>query len=419
MFVDIATIYCKAGDGGKGAVSFHREKYVPNGGPDGGDGGNGGDIYFEADPSLNTLIEFRYTQHYRAENGANGQGNNMTGKSGKDIVIKVPRGTIIKDAESGGIIADVFNFEEKVLVLKGGRGGRGNARFCTPTRRAPAFAENGNPTVERKLRIELKTIADVGLIGYPNVGKSTLLSVISKARPKIANYHFTTLSPNLGVVSYYDDSFIAADIPGLIEGAAEGLGLGHSFLRHIERVRLIVHIVDISGSEGRTPTEDYFKIRDELKRYSRELFELPEILVANKCDLVDDAEKAIKELAEKSGKEVIAISAATTKDVDKAVKAMAEKLKTLPPVEPIRFTPFEYEKTDRESYFIEKSGNTFYVTGGFVEELARKVYLDDLESFVYFQRKMREKGIIDALREKGAKDGDTICVLDVEFTLVD
>ena len=256
MFLDTVTIYCKAGNGGNGAVSFHREKYVAKGGPDGGDGGKGGNIYFEADEGLNTLIDFRYNQHFRAQNGANGSGGNKSGTKGEDIVIKVPRGTVIKDADSDGILADVFNYGERILIFQGGRGGRGNARFCTPTRRAPSFSENGEKTVERKLKLELKTIADVGLVGFPNVGKSTLLSVISAARPKIANYHFTTLSPNLGVVKHYNDSFVVADIPGLIEGAADGLGLGHEFLRHIERVRLIVHVVDVSGSEDRDPVED-------------------------------------------------------------------------------------------------------------------------------------------------------------------
>ncbi len=418
MFIDVATIYCKAGNGGNGCVSFHREKANMYGGPDGGDGGNGGNVYFQADESTNTLLSFRYSQHFRAENGEKGKANNMTGKSGQDLIIKVPRGTIIKDSETGGIIADIFNYDEKVLVLKGGRGGRGNARFCTPTRRAPAFAENGDTTIERKIRMELKTIADIGLIGYPNVGKSTLLSVISAAKPKIANYPFTTLSPNLGVVSNYDDSFIVADIPGLIEGAAEGVGLGHSFLRHVERVRLLVHIVDISGTEGRNPVEDYTTIREELRKYSKSLYKLPELLVANKCDLVYD-EEILSELEKVSGKKALKISAATTYGTKELIGVMAAELKKLPPVAAMTFVPFEYEKEDKDSYFIQKEDDTYYVTGGFVEELAKKVYLDDTESFVYFQRKMRERGIIDALREKGAKDGDTVCVLDVEFTLVD
>ncbi|HHU43593.1 MAG: GTPase ObgE [Bacillota bacterium] len=418
MFIDVAFINCKAGDGGNGCVSFRREKYVPKGGPDGGDGGKGGDVYFEADPSLNSLRQFRYNQLFKAENGENGKGNNMTGKGGADIVIKVPRGTLIKDAETDKIIADVFHPDEKVLVLEGGKGGRGNARFCTATRRTPSFAENGEKVVKRRFKLELKTIADVGLIGYPNVGKSTLLSVVSKARPKIANYPFTTLSPNLGVVTYYDESFVVADIPGLIEGAGEGAGLGHSFLRHVERVRLIAHIVDISASEGRDPVQDYKTIREELKRYSKELYELDEIVIANKIDLIADYEK-IKELEKASGKEVIPVSAVTTKGVKELIAALSKKLKELPPVQPMEYEPFEYEKEDKHSYKIKKIGDTFYVSGGFVEELARKVYLDDMESFVYFQRKMRDRGIIEDLKSQGAKDGDTVRVLDVEFTLVE
>lgn len=418
MFIDVATIYCKAGNGGNGCVGFHREKGLVNGGPDGGDGGNGGSIYFIADPSYNTLLSYRFSQHFKAEDGAKGKGNNMTGKRGADIVIKVPRGTIIKDAETGGIIADVFEHGEKVLLLKGGKGGKGNARFCTPTRRSPAFAENGIPVLERKIRLELKTIADIGLIGYPNVGKSTLLSVISAARPKIANYPFTTLSPNLGAVTHYDDSFIVADIPGLIEGAAEGVGLGHSFLRHVERVRLLVHLVDISGSEGRDPVADYKMIRKELKRYSKDLYKLPEILVANKCDLLEDEAK-VTELEQYSNKKVLKISAATTDGIKALLDEMSNTLKDLPQIEPMKFVPFEYEKTDTDSYTIEKRDDVYYVGGGFIDNLARKVYLDDLESFVFFQRKMREKGIIEDLRNQGAQEGDTVCVLDVEFTLTD
>lgn len=418
MFLDTATIYCKAGEGGKGQVSFHREKFVPAGGPDGGDGGNGGSIYFEADPSLNTLINFRYSQHFRAENGEKGGLKNMTGANGADIIIKVPRGTVIKDAESGGILADVFNYGERVCLFQGGRGGKGNARFATPTRRSPSFAEDGESTIERKIKLELKTIADVGLVGFPNVGKSTILSVISAARPKIANYHFTTLSPNLGVVKHYDTNFIVADIPGLIEGAAEGQGLGHEFLRHIERVRLIVHVVDISGSEERDPVKDYQIIREELKNYSKILYNLPEIVVANKCD-IDCDEKVLNKLEKVSGKKPLKISAATTEGVKTLVDIMASELKKLPPISPMEFEKFEYETIDKTQYQIEIRDGVFYVNGPFVEEIAKKAYLDDIDSFNWFQRKMRERGIIDELRAMGAKDGDTVCVLDLEFTLMD
>ena len=418
MFLDTVTIYCKAGNGGNGAVSFHREKYVAKGGPDGGDGGKGGNIYFEADEGLNTLIDFRYNQHFRAQNGANGSGGNKSGTKGEDIVIKVPRGTVIKDADSDGILADVFNYGERILIFQGGRGGRGNARFCTPTRRAPSFSENGEKTVERKLKLELKTIADVGLVGFPNVGKSTLLSVISAARPKIANYHFTTLSPNLGVVKHYNDSFVVADIPGLIEGAADGLGLGHEFLRHIERVRLIVHVVDVSGSEDRDPVEDYKAIRKELKNYSEKLYALPEIIAANKADLLENEEK-LNELAEYTGKKVYKISAATTEGVQDLVDAISKELALLPPLAPIEFEKHVYEAVDKNAYFIEKKDGVYYVTGGFVEELARSAFLDDNESFSWFQKRMRERGIIDDLRKMGATDGDTVCVLDLEFEFMD
>ncbi len=418
MFLDEVIIYCKAGNGGDGCVGFHREKYVNKGGPDGGDGGRGGNIYVQADPGMTTLIDFRYRQHYRAENGQPGAGKNMFGPKGADMVIKVPRGTVISDAETGGILADVFEPDQKILLLAGGRGGRGNARFATPIKRSPAFAENGEKTVERKLKLELKTIADVGLVGFPNAGKSTLLSVISAARPKIADYPFTTLSPNLGVVKHYDGSFVVADIPGLIEGASDGLGLGHKFLRHVERVRLIVHVIDIAGCDGRDPISDYDVIRKELQQYNTRLYELPEIVVANKCDLLSD-EGVLTALQEKVGCKVYPISAVTRKGVKEVLDAVANTLKELPPLAPLEFTKFEYEETDKDSVVIERHDGAFYVTGGYVEELARKAYLDDNDSFNWFQKKMRERGIIDMLRAQGAKDGDTICVLDLAFTFMD
>ena len=331
------------------------------------------------------------------------------------MIIKVPCGTIIRDAESGGIIADVFTDGEKVLVFKGGRGGRGNARFATPTHRSPGYREHGERTETRKIKLELKTIADVGLVGFPNVGKSTLLSVISAARPKIANYHFTTLSPNLGMVDYYGDSFVVADIPGLIEGASEGIGLGHSFLRHVERVRLIVHLVDIAGSEGRNPVEDYLAIRKELKNYSEDLAELKEIVVANKCDLLYGDETTIEELEKVCGSKVVQISAATTEGVMNLKKIMSETLKEIPPVAPLEFIPFEYEEKDRSNFEINVENGVYYVTGGYVEELARRVVLSDYDSFRWFQRCLREKGVIDALKEAGMQDGDTVSIMDVEF----
>lgn len=419
MFLDVATIYLKPGNGGDGAVSFHREKYVPAGGPDGGDGGRGASIYFEADPSMNSLAPFRFTQHFRAENGEKGAAKNCTGKSGTDMIIKVPCGTVVKDAETGGIIADVFEPGERIKILEGGRGGRGNARFATAVRKAPAFSETGIRTVERKIRLELKTIADVGLVGFPNVGKSTILSVISSARPKIANYHFTTLNPNLGVVKFEDDAFLVADIPGLIEGAAEGMGLGHSFLRHVERVRLIVHVVDISGSEGREPTEDYFAIRRELEKYSKSLSELPEIVLGNKADLLPDPDSAAKQLSEAIGKEVILVSAATKLGIKKAISTIYEKLKTLPELTRMKFERFEYQSGDRDSFEIHRDGDAFVITGGYIEELSRRVVLSDGDSFRWFQRALRDKGVIKALKDAGVKDGDTVRIMDVEFEYYD
>ena len=415
MFLDVATIYIKAGNGGDGAVSWHREKYVAAGGPDGGDGGKGGDVYFEASAAMNTLAAFRYSQHFRAENGANGSGRNCTGRAGKDVVVKVPCGTVVKDAESGGIIADVYKEGERVLVLQGGRGGRGNAKFATAKRRSPGFSETGERTVE--IILELKTIADVGLVGFPNVGKSTLLSVISAARPKIADYHFTTLSPNLGTVVYGDESFVVADIPGLIEGASKGVGLGHSFLRHVERVRLIVHLVDISGIEGRDPAEDYIAIRKELTEYSPELGALPEIVVANKCDLQPD-ESAFEALEKVCGSKVLRISAATTAGIEEFKRVISAKLEELPPAEPLSFVPFEYEAKDRDSFEVHKENGVYYVTGGYVEELARRVVLNDGDSFRWFQRALREKGVIAELRAQGIEDGDVVDIMGVEFEYV-
>lgn len=417
MFLDVATIYIKAGNGGDGAVSWHREKYVAAGGPDGGDGGKGGDIYFEASAAMNTLAAFRYSQHFRAENGTNGSGRNCTGRAGKDLVVKVPCGTVVKDAESGGIIADVYKEGDRILILQGGRGGRGNARFATAQRRSPGFSETGERTVERKIILELKTIADVGLVGFPNVGKSTLLSVISAARPKIADYHFTTLSPNLGTVVYGDDSFVVADIPGLIEGASKGVGLGHSFLRHVERVRLIVHLVDISGIEGRDPAEDYIAIRKELTEYSPELGALPEIVVANKCDLQPD-ESAFEALEKVCGSKVLRISAATTAGIEEFKRTIAAKLEELPPAEPLRFIPFEYETKDRDSFEVHKENGVYYVTGGYVEELARRVVLNDGDSFRWFQKALREKGVINELRAQGIGEGDVVDIMGVEFEYV-
>lgn len=415
MFVDKAKIFIKAGSGGDGAVSFHREKYVPNGGPNGGDGGNGGSVIFLADDKMSTLIDFKFAKHFRAENGGNGSGDFCRGTNGKDMIVKVPTGTIVKDAETGGIIADMYYDGDQVVVLKGGNGGKGNARFATSTRKAPRFAQKGVKCEEHAVILELKTIADVGLVGFPNVGKSTLLSVITRAKPKIANYHFTTLSPNLGVVSVYDDSFVVADIPGLIEGAAEGAGLGHSFLRHIERVRLIVHVVDISGSEGRDPYADYLQINEELKKYTDKLGEIPQIVVASKIDMLEDDSK-LKEFETKIGKKVIPVCAVIHEGLEELIDTVYKTLKTLPESKPMEFEKFEYARANNGELEIERDDDgAFVLFGGVIDTLVRNVVLSDEESFRYFQKLLREKGVIKALRDRGVKDGDVIRIYDTEF----
>jgi GTP-binding protein len=419
MFIDKAEISIKAGDGGNGAVSFHREKFVMAGGPDGGDGGDGGGVIFVADRNINTLIDFKFKRRFSAGNGENGRLNNMSGKSGADVVIKVPTGTVVRDKESGKIVADLFYDGEKKAILKGGRGGKGNARFAKPTRQAPGFSQRGVKTKEIKVVLELKTIADAGLVGFPNVGKSTLLSVLTNAKPKIANYHFTTLSPNIGAVKMYDDGFVIADIPGLIEGAKEGAGLGHNFLRHIERVRLIVHIVDISGSEGREPYEDFKIINGELAGYSEILAEKPQLIAANKSDLLTD-EKAFKRFEKKVGAKVMRISAAAHIGLDGLLEEIYRRLKELPPPSPMTAEEFSYGEEDADAFEIVKVGEgAFEVTGGLVGKFERNVSFDDDESFRYFQRLLREKGVVDALYREGAKDGDTVILGDLEFEFVD
>jgi len=420
MFLDVAKIYIKAGNGGDGATSFHREKFVPNGGPDGGDGGNGGSIIFVADKNITTLIDFKYKVHYRAGNGENGKKKNQCGKSAEDLIIKVPCGTLLKDIETDQIIADFFEDGVEKVVLQGGRGGKGNARFATSQRKAPSFSQKGETTIEYHVKLELKTIADVGLVGFPNVGKSTLLSVLTSAKPKIANYHFTTLSPNLGVVNMYDDSFVIADIPGLIEGASEGAGLGHDFLRHIERVRLIVHVVDISECEGRSALEDYEKINNEITSYSSKLGELPQIVVLNKIDMLYGEENKIEEFANTIGKKVFPLSAITHDGTKELLDEIYSALKTLPKQEPFETDYYEFEKPDENRYEIIKiDDDTYEITGGFIDKLARNVVLDDVDSFNYFQRVLRDKGIIKELYKKGAKEGDTVYVSDIAFDLID
>ena len=414
MFLDIATIFVKPGNGGDGAVSFHTEKYVAKGGPDGGDGGKGGDIIFVADANSSTLIDFRFAKHFRAENGANGSGKNCTGRSGQDLVIKVPRGTVVKDKQTGDVLADIFYDDSRVVLFKGGRGGKGNAHFATSRRKAPRFSQTGEKTVEVELTLELKTIADVGLVGFPNVGKSTLLSVVSAARPKIADYHFTTLTPNLGVVAYGDGSFVMADIPGLIEGASQGAGLGTRFLRHIERVRLIVHVVDVSGSEGRDPYEDFVKINKELGEYSAKLAALPQIVCANKCDIA--TEEQIAEFERKVGQKVIPISAATRKGVDELLAAISARLAELPKQQPLEVVERREEYVDPSSFTVDiAEDGAFVVTGPLVDKLTRTTILDDYGSFNYFQKRLTDAGVIAALLKAGMVEGDTVRIADTEF----
>ena len=420
MFIDKVKIYIKAGNGGNGSASLHTEKYVPNGGPDGGDGGKGGDVIFEATTAENTLNAFHYQKHFRAGNGENGGSKNCYGKRGADIVVKVPVGTVVKNAD-GEIIADMFEDGQRETILVGGKGGRGNWHFKTSRRQSPAFAEHGVKTEEYEVTLELKTIADVGLVGFPNVGKSTLLSVVSDAKPKIANYHFTTLSPNLGVVSYYDTTFVMADIPGLIEGASVGAGLGHSFLRHIERTRLLVHVVDISGSEERDPIADFELINNEIYSYDEALKELPMIVVANKMDM-PNAEENLAKFKKKYGKkyQIIPMTTIIHEGVDELIVAVAKILETLPPVEPLKYTPVKLQKEESDDFQIEILDEGVYeVVGGLVQMLSRKVNLDDYDSFRYFQRVLRDKGVIAELRKLGATDGSTVIVGEIEFEFVD
>ena len=424
MFIDKIKIYVKAGDGGNGAISFRREKYVPNGGPDGGDGGRGGNIVFEIDKGANTLLAFRYKRKFVSENGGNGMGGKMHGKNGADTIVLVPEGTLIKDAASGKIIKDMTGCESYV-VCKGGRGGWGNRHFATPTRQIPRFAKSGTKGEEKDLELELKMIADVGIIGFPSVGKSSLLSVISSAKPKIAAYHFTTLSPNLGVVSTGESKgFVAADIPGLIEGASEGMGLGLSFLRHVDRCRLLVHVVDIAATEGRDPIEDIKKINYELKKYSPELALRPQIIAANKCDVLDPDADYIKDFEQyvaECGYELVYISAATRENLDVLVKKIDAQLDKLDPVcvySP-EYTPEEsyIDNTDRVTT-VRRENNTFYVEGDWLYNFMGQVNFDDNESLGFFQRVLIKSGVIDMLEEKGACDGDTVNIYDFEFDFI-
>lgn len=415
MFIDKVKIYIKSGNGGDGSASLHTEKYVPNGGPDGGDGGKGGDVIFVATTSENTLNAFHYQKHFRAGNGENGGRKNCYGKQGTNIEVKVPVGTVVKSAD-GEIIADMFRDGQRETILVGGKGGRGNHHFATSRRQSPSFAELGVRTEEYEVILELKTIADVGLVGFPNVGKSTLLSVVSDAKPKIANYHFTTLSPNLGVVSFRGETFVLADIPGLIEGASEGFGLGHSFLRHIERTRLLVHVLDMPGSEGRDPLNDFELINNEIYSYDKSLKNLPMIVVANKMDM-PEAEANLARFKEKYGKyTVIPMTTIIHEGVDEFILAVAEALKDLPKAEPIQFEPYKLQREEDGSFNIVKlDADVYEVVGPLVDELSRKVDLDDYDSFRYFQRVIKERGVETALKHAGAKDGDTVIIGSIEF----
>ncbi len=420
IFIDKVKIVIKSGDGGDGMNSFKAYKGKPACGPDGGDGGKGGDIYIFADRSLNTLLPFRYKTKYVAGNGERGGTNLCYGRSGEDVVIRVPVGTLVRDSQSGTVIADMFTEGEKKLIAEGGRGGKGNVRFTTARRHAPNFAQKGEKTDLHELVLELKVIADVGIIGFPNVGKSTLLSKISAARPKIANYHFTTLSPNLGVVRVYDDTFVAADIPGLIEGAAQGAGLGHGFLRHIERTRMLLHVVDISACEDRNPLDDFVKINAELKGYSEKLASLPQVVALNKCD-VAGAEDNVAAFKKKYGRKykIFPITAVSGEGTDKLIQAVNEILKTLPAAQPIEADEnFTYRKSGNLDYEIYRDGEAYVIVGSLVDMLCRNVALNDAESMAYFQKILREKGVIAELKRMGINEKDTVIVGDVEFEFI-
>ena len=423
MFIDHAKITVKAGKGGDGAVAFHREKYVASGGPDGGDGGKGGNVVFQVDDNLSTLADFRYKRKYVAPSGENGRGARCNGKSGKDLIVRVPRGTLVKEAETGRILADLSSDEPQVIA-KGGRGGWGNIHFATPTRQTPRFAKPGTPGESFELILELKLLADVGLVGYPNVGKSTLVSVVSEAKPTIGNYHFTTITPVLGVVRLKDGrSFVMADIPGLIEGAGEGVGLGHQFLRHVDRCRLLVHIVDVAGSEGRDPKQDFEIINTELKKFNPELAERPMLVAGNKCDLATDEQiEDFKNYVEGKGYEFFPIMAAIRYDVDPLLNRISELLSKLPPVkryEPEPLPQKPVEDFEKNAVKITKQDNIYMVEGEWLLQVINSVNFDDYESLQYFQRVLIQTGVIDALRDVGIQEGDTVSIYEIEFDFVE
>ena len=421
MFVDQAKIYIKAGDGGDGAVSFHREKYVAAGGPDGGDGGKGGDIVFVVDDNISNLIDFRYKRKYVAEKGQNGGAKNCSGRNAPDLVVKVPRGTVVREIKSGRILADLST-DEPAVIAHGGKVGRGNAHFATSTRQIPKFAKPGFRGDEYEVMLELKLIADVGLVGFPNVGKSTLISVVSAAKPKIANYHFTTLTPVLGVVKIEEGkSFVMADIPGLIEGASEGVGLGHEFLRHVERCRLIVHVIDVSGSEGRDPIEDFKAINHELENFSMELAEAPQIVAANKSDMATPEQvERLRNYVEDQGLLFYEISAATTKGTKELMYGVWERLSVLPPVKQFEAQPLTQEELDdklisKKDFRVTVEDGVYFVEADWLLDILRTANMDDYSSLQYFQNVLRTSGIIDKLEEMGIEEGDTVSIFDFEF----
>ena len=421
MFIDKARIFVKSGNGGNGAVSFRREKYVPAGGPDGGDGGNGASVIFEVDLGLRTLMDFKYQRKYVAEHGEDGSKKRKAGRNGEDLILKVPPGTIIRDEATGLVIADLKEEGDRAVVAKGGRGGKGNQHFANAVRQAPAFARSGSDGVEKWVVLELKMIADVGLLGFPNVGKSTFLSVVTKAKPKIANYHFTTLTPNLGVVqTKFGESFVLADIPGLIEGAAEGVGLGHDFLRHVERTKVLIHIVDISGLEGRDALDDFDKINGELKLYNEKLATRPQVVVANKMDILEDESifEEFKNELEKRGYKVFKMSAATRQGVDDVIAYVSELLREAEEIELVSeeemFRP-ELDEVQDEGLQIDIEDGVYVVTGKSLRRIMYSVNFDDMESLQYFQKAMESQGVFDRLREIGIEDGDTVRIYEIEF----
>ncbi|PLT30132.1 GTPase ObgE [Peribacillus deserti] len=431
MFVDQVKIYVKGGDGGNGLVAYRREKYVPKGGPAGGDGGNGANVIFEVEEGLRTLMDFRYQRHFKAPRGEHGMSKNMHGRNAQDMIVKVPPGTVVMDEDTKEVLADLTEHGQRAVIAKGGRGGRGNSRFATPANPAPEISENGEPGQERYIIMELKLLADVGLVGFPSVGKSTLLSVVSSARPKIAEYHFTTIAPNLGVVETEDNrSFVMADLPGLIEGASEGVGLGHQFLRHIERTRVIVHVIDMSGLEGRDPYEDYVTINNELKEYNLRLTERPQIIAANKMDM-PDSEENLKSFREKVGSDlpIFPISSVTREGIRDLLFEVADKLETTPefPLEhqeeaeegQVNRVMYKHETPDKDFVISRDSDGTFVISGFNIERLFKMTNFNRDESIKRFARQLRAMGVDEALREKGAENGDVIRLLDYEFEFIE